>query len=70
MNQKPMHPRLAERVIANALINYLADLENHPELADPDNTTIKNYLEGTTECVVYPHQFPALVEAFKAELTQ
>ncbi len=66
--KQPMHPRLASRVVANALINYQMDLENDPELGSPDDTTVKLYLRGSTDCVVYPHQMPDLVEAFKKEL--
>jgi hypothetical protein len=44
------------------------DLENDPELGSPDDTTVKLYLRGSTDCVVYPHQMPDLVEAFKKEL--
>ena len=69
MNQ-PMYDRLAERVVANALINYRMDLESHPELTDPDNAAIKTYLMGSTDCVIHPHQLPALIEAFKKGLAQ
>jgi hypothetical protein len=65
-----MHQNLVRRVIDNALISYRVDIENQPDLdlTNPDDQVIKHYLTTSTDCVIYPHQMPGLVEDFKAEL--
>lgn len=69
MNQ-PMYPRLAERIVGFALINLRLHCEDDPTLNDPSDMLIKEYLAGSSDCVIYPHQMGALVEDFKAKFQE
>ena len=76
LEEQEIHPRLAERIVANAYIglsidygfNMLGNGADEKGMMSLDDITLKHYLSCSTDCLIYASQMPGLLSAFRERI--
>ena len=64
-----IHPRLAERIVANAYIGLARDCgADEKDMLSLDDMALKHYLSSSTDCLIYASQMPGLLSAFRERI--